>query len=107
MMDYALYNRYKLSGYKDGLSRRSLQVKLNGRSADFIIPSFAVGCGQSCVYCYVNRHRPFGNPLYKYGNHSEIKATILQHYQSLRLPKSPNQTDDVYYTYDIGMSNSL
>lgn len=31
--------------------RKGLQVRPNGRSSDFIIPSFAIGCPLVCAYC--------------------------------------------------------
>jgi len=31
--------------------RKGLVVRANGRSADWIMPSFAVGCGLVCAYC--------------------------------------------------------
>lgn len=83
--------------------RKGLEVKLNGRSADFIIPSFATGCQLACTYCYVARHRAFGNPLEVYTNREAIWAAVKAHW--LRQPvKVPNQCDPRLWTYDIGES---
>lgn len=84
-------------------SRKDLAVKPNGRSADFIIPSFAVGCGLVCTYCYVSRHRPLGNPIEQLTNVEEIWDAVKKHYQLLG-PKTPNQCDPERWTYDIGES---
>jgi DNA repair photolyase len=84
--------------------RKGLLVKPNGRSADFIIPSFVVGCELACSYCYVARHRPFGKPLALMTNREAIWEGIASHYQTLG-PKAPNQTDPLRWTYDIGESS--
>ena len=85
-------------------TRKTLEVKLNGRSADYIIPSFQLGCSCACAYCYVARHRSYGNPITTYTNLEEIKRAVSNHYYSLRFPKQSNQTHSQYYTYDIGES---
>lgn len=84
-------------------TRKSLQVSLNGRSADFIIPSFATGCQLGCLYCYVARHKPLGNSLTTYTNVDEILQAVKHHVSTLG-PKTPNQCDPHKWTYDIGES---
>jgi DNA repair photolyase len=83
--------------------RKGLKIKPNGRSADFIIPSFAIGCELACSYCYVARHRAFGNPLELMINRDAIWESIKTHWQQLP-PKPPNQIDPQYWVYDIGES---
>jgi len=83
--------------------RKDLIIKSNGRSTDFIIPSFQIGCEASCSYCYVNRHRPYGNPLETYKNHIQIQSMIVEHAKRLST-KIPNQTHPFLWTYDIGES---
>lgn len=83
--------------------RKTLVCLENGRSTDFIIPSFATGCEIFCQYCYVSRNRPYGNPLELYTNDDEIWNSIRDHYLTLG-NKVPNQCDPVYWTYDIGES---
>lgn len=84
-------------------TRKGLVVRPNGRSADFIIPSFATGCPLVCAYCCISRHRPFGNPLERYTNWDDIWEATRTHIEKLP-PKTPNQCDPVYWTYDIGES---
>lgn len=83
------------------MRRVSLDVKDNGRSADFIIPNFAVGCKNGCsdTYCYVARHRK-GNPLTIYDNIDEICEAVALHFSGLP-KKVPSQTGDKW-VYDIG-----
>lgn len=84
--------------------RKGLVVRPNGRSADFIIPSFATGCELACSYCYVARHRPFGNPLERYENTEAIWQAVTAHWQALPPKAVPNQCDPTAWTYDIGES---
>lgn len=81
--------------------RVNLQPKPNGRSADFIMAGFATGCQLACTYCYVARHRAFGNPLETYSNLEDILAATKSHWMKLPV-KTPNQVDPVYWVYDIG-----
>lgn len=83
--------------------RKGLAVKPNGRSADWIIPSFTLGCPLVCVYCSISRHRPFGNPLEQFANVEEIWEAVTKHWQQLPA-KQPNQCDPEVWTYDIGES---
>jgi len=84
-------------------TRKSVAVKPNGRSADFIMPGFATGCDLACTYCYVSRHRAFGNPLEQLSNWDTIWESTKKHYISLG-PKVSNQCDPDRWTYDIGES---
>jgi len=83
--------------------RKTMIIRENGRSTDFVAPGFATGCQLACSYCYVARHRDYGNPLEVYTNTEDIWKTIKTHYNSLG-PKTPNQCDPTYWTYDIGES---
>ena len=91
---------------KSNLSQRArvgLTCRPNGRSTDFIAPNLATGCELACSYCYVARHRDYGNPLEQYTNHSDIFKSVLAHYVTLPA-KTPNQCDPEVWTYDIGES---
>ena len=85
-------------------TRKGLVIRPNGRSADFIIPSFAVGCELACSYCYVARHRAYGNPLEVYDNRKAIWEAVKAHWESLPPKSTPNQCDPTAWTYDIGES---
>lgn len=82
--------------------RKQLQVKPNGRSADFIMANFAIGCDLGCSYCHIARHRPFGNPVELFSNKEEIWDATYNHWATLPRKIVPNQCDPVYWTYDIG-----
>ncbi len=86
--------------------KKDLSIKVNGRSADFILSNPAVGCQLHCSYCYIARNRPAGNPLHKYTNLDEIINQAKIHFQALP-PKKPNQCDPVYWTYDIGEGTDM
>lgn len=101
-MTYKEFLNAKKSGFQTR-SRNNLLVKPNGRSTDWIVPSFATGCELACSYCYVARHRSFGNPLEQYTNVSQIWDTVEAHWRGLPV-KVPNQCDPKYWTYDIGES---
>jgi spore photoproduct lyase len=99
------YLRLKKEGYSER-PRKSLVIKENGRSSDFIIPNFALGCDYVCSYCYVARNRPMGNPVELYTNTDNIINAVIKHAAKLS-PKVANQCDPVYYSYDIGESSDL
>lgn len=97
------YLKHKLEN-RSSRKRKDKSIKPNGRSTDFIIPSFQIGCEISCAYCYTSRYRAFGNPVETYTNQTELKAAVLSHYSKLPSTKVPNQTDPTMWTYDIGES---
>lgn len=80
--------------------------KWSGRSSDYIAPSLANGCFAGCAYCYVDRHKPV-NPITLFTNVDEITQTIDMHVNSLAWPKQVNQTDPVFWTYDIGCNSDI
>jgi DNA repair photolyase len=102
MQEIVKFFEAKKSGFKQA-ERKSLEIKVNGRSADYIMPSFAVGCELGCTYCYVARHREFGNPVTLYSNVDKMLLTVENHWKGLP-EKSPNQCDPEAWTYDIGES---
>jgi spore photoproduct lyase len=85
---------------------KTLQCKWSGRSADYIAPSFANGCVGGCAYCYVDRNKPV-NPITLFTNTEEALAAIDTHVYALPWPRTPDQTDPVFYTYDIGCNSDI
>lgn len=83
---------------------KTLTCKWSGRSADYIAPSLANGCFGGCAYCYVDRHKPV-NPISLFTNVEEIFEAVDKHVYSLPWSKEANQTDSVYYTYDVGCNS--
>lgn len=81
---------------------KTLQVKENGRSSDVVSPNFILGCNAGCsnTYCYTRRFNR--NFVYVNQNVDEILNKLTEYANSCILPKIPNQTDDKYYTVDIG-----
>lgn len=85
---------------------KTLTIKENGRSSDFVTPNFILGCNGGCAnsYCYTRRFAR--KNIYVNTNIDEILETIFIH--SSKLPnKIPNQTDNLYYTYDIGCDTDI
>lgn len=103
------YSLQKKQGYKES-ERKDLSFKKNNNSADYIMPSFAVGCPVAkCTYCYVARHNNFGNPLKLYTNIQDIIEAAADFYQTLpsKYPKYSNQQDEWSWVLELGESTDL
>lgn len=85
---------------------KSLDIKPSGRSSDFIAPSLANGCTGGCAYCYVDRHKVV-NPITVFTNVEEILDAVHRHALAQPWPRTPNQTDPDFYTYDIGCNSDI
>ena len=85
---------------------KTLHIRPNGRSADYITPNFIYGCAGGCrnSYCYVMRHND--QFIYINENIDQILELINKHLEGLP-DKAANQTDDQYWTYDIGCSTDV
>ncbi len=59
--------------------RKGLEVRPNGRSADFIAPSYANGCALACSYCYVPRRKGFANPISTFVNIDDMLDAVERH----------------------------
>ena len=81
--------------------RKSLPVRENGRSGDFIAPGTANGCAMACAYCYVPRRKGYANPISTFVNIDAVCKAIRRH-AAKQPPKPPLQTDPKYWVYDIG-----
>ena len=82
--------------------RKSMEVRPNGRSADYIAPSYSNGCAMACAYCYVPRRKGYANPISTFVNIEDIARTIKRHAGRLGARPEPNQVDREYWVYDIG-----
>ena len=83
--------------------RKSFPFRDNGRSSDFVAPSFANGCAMACAYCYVPRRKGFANPITTFVNIEAIMRAMARH--AAGQPKrrtEPSQVDPYYYVYEIG-----
>ena len=83
-------------------TKKTLTVRPNGRSADFIAPSHANGCAMACVYCYVPRRKGFSNPVTTFTNIEQITACIARHATKQGMKLEPNQCDPDLWVYDLG-----
>lgn len=86
---------------------KTLTTRDNGRSADAISPNFIYGCLGGCMksYCYVGRFN--NDKVYINENINDIFNSISKYTDSKPWPKVPNQTDNTYYTIDIGCSTDV
>ena len=82
--------------------RKSLDVRPNGRSADFIAPSHANGCALACSYCYVPRRKGYANPISTFVNIDDMLDAVERHVTKLGRKPEPNQVDPTDWVYDIG-----
>jgi len=86
---------------------KTLTTRDNGRSADAISPNFIYGCLGGCMksYCYVGRFN--NDKVYINENTKDIADSISRWVDNQPWPKVPNQTDEKYYTIDIGCSTDV
>jgi spore photoproduct lyase family protein len=82
--------------------KKSLTVRPNGRSADFIAPSTANGCAMACAYCYVPRRKGYSNPITAFTNIDQIQGAIARHVRKQGAKPEANQCDPHDWVYDIG-----
>lgn len=84
--------------------RKALDIKVSGRSSDYITPSFIFGCGFECSYCYCKRHVTEGVTIAS--NTSELLDAVNSHAYFCDVEK-PNQTHPVLITYDVGCNSDM
>ncbi|MFF8731954.1 spore photoproduct lyase family protein [Streptomyces sp. NPDC015171] len=82
--------------------KRSLTVRPNGRSADWIAPGASNGCALACAYCYVPRRKGFANPITLFTNVDAIIGRLHRHVRAQGRKPEPNQCDPQAWVYDIG-----
>lgn len=82
--------------------KRTLAIRPNGRSADFIAPSHANGCALACVYCYVPRRKGFANPITCFVDVERIVGALRRHARRLGPKPQPDQIDPRAWVYDVG-----
>ena len=86
---------------------KTLSIKANDRSSDFVTPNFVYGCLGGCrnTYCYVMRYN--WEQVYLNENLEEILQKLELHVAALPFPKPANQVDPTFWTYDIGCSTDI
>ncbi|GHB23602.1 spore photoproduct lyase family protein [Streptomyces chryseus] len=85
--------------------KKTLTVRPNGRSADWIAPGAANGCAMACAYCYVPRRKGYANPVTVFTNVDRIIARLARHVTAQGPKREPNQCDPSAWVYDIGENN--
>ena len=87
--------------------KKGLQMRPNGRSADFIAPSSSNGCAMACAYCYVGRRKGYANPVSVFVNIDDITGAIARHAARLGPKPEPNSIDPADWVYDLGENGDL
>lgn len=88
------------------VKRKSKIIRYSGRSSDYISPSFGYGCLLDCSYCYMKRHLSKGLTIAN--NIEELLRRIDNHVKRTEHSfTKPNQTDDLYVTYDISCNEDF
>lgn len=87
--------------------KKSLAMRPNGRSADFIAPSSSNGCAMACSYCYVPRRKGYANPVSVFVNIDGITRAIARHADKLGPKPEPNSVDPTHWVYDLGENGDL
>ncbi len=82
--------------------RKTMEIRPNGRSADFIAPSQANGCAMACAYCYVPRRKGFANPITTFVNIERIMESLARHAAKQGAKTEANQVDPALWVYDVG-----
>lgn len=85
--------------------KKSLSLRPNDRSSDFIAPSHANGCAMACAYCYVPRRKGYANPISVFVNIEKVMGAIERHVRGQGVKSTPNQCDPNAWVYDIGENN--
>ncbi|PJE95393.1 spore photoproduct lyase family protein [Streptomyces carminius] len=82
--------------------RKTLTVRPNGRSADWIAPGASNGCAMACAYCYVPRRKGYANPITVFTNTDRIVERLGRHIAAQGPKPAPDQRDPAAWVYDIG-----
>lgn len=87
--------------------KKGMQMRPNGRSADFIAPSSSNGCAMACAYCYVGRRKGYANPVSVFVNIEDITRALGAHARKIGPKPEPNTIDPVDWVYDLGENGDL
>lgn len=82
--------------------KKSLSVRPNTRSANFIAPFESNGCTMSCSYCYVPRRKGYANPITLYVNIQESIQYLRKHAAKQGYKIIPDEVDAQHWVYEIG-----
>jgi hypothetical protein len=69
--------------------KKSMSMRANERSSNFIAPSTSNGCAMACAYCYVPRRKGYANPIAVFVNIEQICAALARHAQRQGASRQP------------------
>jgi spore photoproduct lyase len=81
-----------------------MEIRVSGRSSDYISPSFGYGCLFDCHYCYMKRHKETGLDI---ATNTETILTEINNHAAFAVIEKPNQTHSKYITYDISCNEDF
>ena len=87
--------------------KKSMSMRPNERSSNFIAPSTSNGCAMACAYCYVPRRKGYANPITVFVNIEQICAALGRHARRQGLKPAADQVDPKLWVYDLGENGDL
>jgi spore photoproduct lyase family protein len=87
--------------------KKSMAMRPNTRSSNFIAPSTSNGCAMACAYCYVPRRKGYANPITVFVNIEQICAALKRHAAKQGAKTAPDQADPSLWVYDLGENGDL
>jgi spore photoproduct lyase len=87
--------------------KKSMTMRPNTRSSNFIAPSTSNGCAMACAYCYVPRRKGYANPITVFVNIEQICAALARHAARQGAKTVSDQADPGLWVYDLGENGDL
>ena len=87
--------------------KKSMSMRPNDRSSNFIAPSTSSGCAMACAYCYVPRRKGYANPITVFVNIEQICAALARHAARQGMKPTADQVDPKLWVYDLGENGDL
>ena len=87
--------------------KKSMSMRPNERSSNFIAPSTSNGCAMACAYCYVPRRKGYANPITIFVNIEQICAALARHAKRQGVKPAADQVDPDLWVYDLGENGDL
>ena len=87
--------------------KKSMSMRTNERSSNFIAPSTSNGCAMACAYCYVPRRKGYANPITVFVNIEQICAALARHAAARGVKPAADQVDPKLWVYDLGENGDL
>jgi hypothetical protein len=81
--------------------KKSMTMRPNTRSSNFIAPSTSNGCAMACAHCYVPRRKGYANPITMFVNIEQICAALARHAARQGAKTIPDQADPRLWVYKI------